>query len=324
MSKATGHTVETALDHVVRQVVTTGTTTTAAEVLASLPDRQRDFADTIYVLDDARRLVGTLPLVELLALPRATPVGEAMRRDPPTAHPKMDQERVVALARKHGIVAIPVTDAEGRLLGVVPPQAMLDVLHREHAEDLHRLAGIVHTSDHAREALETSPWRRVMSRMPWLLVGLVGSMLAAGIMSRFEGVLQRNVMVAFFVPAIVYLADAIGTQTEAVAVRGLSLSHRPLGRLLAGELATGAMIGLGLGILALPFVMLGTGDPRLAAAVAIAIFAAGSVAAFVGLIFPWLLSRAGWDPAYGSGPVATVLQDMLSLVVYFAAVLAIA
>lgn len=230
----------------------------------------------------------------------------------------------MALARKHGIVAIPVTDAEGRLLGVVPPQAMLDVLHREHAEDLHRLAGIVHTSDHAREALETSPWRRVMSRMPWLLVGLVGSMLAAGIMSRFEGVLQRNVMVAFFVPAIVYLADAIGTQTEAVAVRGLSLSHRPLGRLLAGELATGAMIGLGLGILALPFVMLGTGDPRLAAAVAIAIFAAGSVAAFVGLIFPWLLSRAGWDPAYGSGPVATVLQDMLSLVVYFAAVLAIA
>jgi magnesium transporter len=323
MSRKPRQKIETALEHVVRRVVTVHPATTAAELLASLPGRRCDIADTIYVLDDAGRLVGTLRLVELLALPAATPIGQAMQGEPPTAHPGMDQERVVALARKHGLAAVPVTDPEGRLLGVVPPRAMLDVLYREHAEDVHRLAGIVHDRDHAREAIETSPWRRVASRMPWLLVGLVGSMLAAGIMSRFEWVLEQNLAVAFFIPAIVYLADAIGTQTEAVAVRGLSLSHRPLGRLLAGELATGAMIGLGLGILSVPAVMLGVGDARLAAAVAIAIFAAGSVAAFVGLIFPWLLSRAGWDPAYGSGPVATVLQDILSLVVYFAAVLVI-
>ncbi len=324
MGEAAGYIVETALEHVVRDVVTTAAATTAAELLAALPGSRYDITETIYVVDDAGRLVGTLPLVELLRLPAAAPVGRAMRRAPPTAHPDMDQEKVVALARRHKLTAVPVIDAEGRLLGVVPPLAMLDVLHREHAEDLHRLAGIVHVGDHAREALETSPWRRTARRMPWLLVGLVGSMLAAVIMSRFEGMLQRNVAIAFFIPTIVYLADAIGTQTEAVAVRGLSLSHRPLGRLLAGELATGAMIGLGLGALALPAVWFGTGDPRLAAAVAIAIIAAGSVAAFVGLIFPWLLSRAGWDPAYGSGPVATVLQDMLSLIVYFAAVLAVA
>lgn len=323
MGKAGGHIVETALEHVVRDVVTAGPATTVAELMTGLSGRRCDIVDTVYVLDDGGRLVGTLALARLLTLPAATPIGQAMQPRPPTAHPGMDQEKVVALARKHDLAAMPVTDPEGRLLGVVPPQAMLQVLHREHVEDVHRLAGIVHGRDHAREALETSPWRRVLNRMPWLLVGLVGSMLAAGIMSRFEGVLQRNVAVAFFVPAIVYLADAIGTQTEAVAVRGLSLSHRPLGRLLASELATGAMIGLGLGLLAVPAVFLGTGDLRLAAAVCIAIFAAGGAAAFVGLIFPWLLSRAGWDPAYGSGPVATVIQDMLSLVVYFAAVLAV-
>ena len=323
MSRKPRQKIETALEHVVRHVVTAHPATTAAELLASLPGRRCDIADTIYVLDDAGRLVGTLALVELLTLPAATPIGQAMRRGSPTAPPDMDQEKVVALARKHGLAAVPVTDPEGRLLGVVPPQAMFEVLYREHAEDVHRLAGIVHGRDHAREAIETSPWRRVASRMPWLLIGLIGSMLAAGIMSRFDWVLEQNLAVAFFIPAIVYLADAIGTQTEAVAVRGLSLSHRPLGRLLAGELATGAMIGLALGILSVPAVMLGVGDARLAAAVAIAIFAAGSVAAFVGLIFPWLLSHAGWDPAYGSGPVATIVQDMLSLVVYFAAVLVI-
>lgn len=324
MPRTSRNATDTALEHLVRRVPTADAAATVDRVMAGLAGRGHDIVDTLYVLDGAGRLIGTMPLTDLLALPGTTAVGQAMRHHPPAAHPMMDQEHVVALARKHQLSAVPVTDAEGRLLGVVPPQAMLDVLYREHAEDMHRLAGIVHDRDHAREALETNPWRRVKSRMPWLLVGLVGSMLAAGIMSRFEGVLQRNLAVAFFVPAIVYLADAIGTQTEAVAVRGLSLVHRPLGRLLAGELATGALIGLALGVLALPAVWLGTGDLRLAVAVAIAILAAGSVAAFVGLIFPWLLSRAGWDPAYGSGPVATVVQDMLSLLVYFAAVLAVA
>lgn len=143
-------------------------------------------------------------------------------------------------------------------------------------------------------------------------------MLAAGLVSRFDRVLERNLAVAFFVPAIVYLADAIGTQTEAVVVRGLSLSRLSLGTLLASEVRTGLLIGLTLAVLSFPLVILGFGDVRLGVAVAAAILVAGGVATAIGLVLPWLLHRMGSDPALGSGPVATIIQDLLSLLIYFA------
>ena len=117
-------------------------------------------------------------------------------------------------------------------------------------------------------------------------------------------------------PGIVYLADAIGTQSEAVAVRGLSLTRAGIGHLLAGELRTGMLIGAALGVIAFLPIMLVFG-PRLAAAVSTSIFVAGSIAAAIGIGLPWLLARRGLDPAYGSGPVATVIQDILTIVVYF-------
>ena len=139
-------------------------------------------------------------------------------------------------------------------------------------------------------------------------------------MAAFEAELTAQVAIAFFVPAIVYLADAIGTQTEAVAVRGLSLEHAPLGYVLWGELATGALLGLILGALAVPLVLVLADSTGLALAVAVAILVAGLAAAGIGLLFPWMLSSSGLDPAYGSGPVATIIQDVLSLLVYFACV----
>jgi magnesium transporter len=136
-------------------------------------------------------------------------------------------------------------------------------------------------------------------------------------MSRFEAGLATLPAIAFFVPGLVYLADAIGTQTEAVAVRGLSLSGTPLLHLLAGEVRTGLLIGALLALFIGPAAWIAYGNGRLALAVALAVAAAGAVAAMLGLLLPWLLQRAGKDPAYGSGPLATIVQDVLSLLIYF-------
>jgi magnesium transporter len=149
------------------------------------------------------------------------------------------------------------------------------------------------------------------------LVGLVGSILATFVVSRFEHALEERVAIAFFVPGLVYLADAIGTQTEAVAVRGLSMTHVPLRILLAEELKAGLLIGLILGGATVPLVWLVFADMSLALAVALALFFAGGVATSIGLLLPWALSRIGQDPAFGSGPVATIIQDVLSLLIYF-------
>jgi magnesium transporter len=132
--------------------------------------------------------------------------------------------------------------------------------------------------------------------------------------------LEARLTVAFFVPGIVYLADAIGTQTEAIAVRGLSLSRASLWDLLGGELRTVMLIGAVLGALSFPAVLLAFGDVWLAQAVALAILTAGMTATSIGLLFPWVFAYTGKDPALGSGPVATIIQDVLSLLMYFMAV----
>jgi magnesium transporter len=157
----------------------------------------------------------------------------------------------------------------------------------------------------------------VRHRLPWLLLGLAGSALATLVMAGFETALSAHVAIAFFVPAIVYLTDAIGTQSEAIAVRGLSLSRAGLARLLRGEIATGTLLGAILAGIALPAIWLAIGDPRLALAVSAALLTAGAVATTVGLLLPWLFAHAGWDPADGSGPVGTIIQDVASLAIYF-------
>jgi magnesium transporter len=193
----------------------------------------------------------------------------------------------------------------------------MEVLGREHREDLHRIAGILRERVGARHALEDPPMSRVARRLPWLLVGLVLSSAATGVMVGFEKALQSNVTIAFFIPAIVYLADAVGTQTEAIAVRGLSLREKPLPLLLWSEIVTGGTIGLLLGLVAVFVVWLTFGQMGVAVGVGVSLFAAGTLASGIGLLFPWTLSRIGVDPAFGAGPVATIVQDVLTIAIYF-------
>lgn len=311
---------ETAAEHLTSAVPRLAPECSAAEALAALSGGSFAELDPIYSVDAAGRLLGIVRLARLLAAPPTEPLRSLLEPVPAAALPAMDQEQVALLARDARLDSVPVVDEGGRLLGVVPPLALIDVLHREHVEDLHRLAGILETHGGAREALADPPFRSVARRLPWLLVGLVGSFVAVLLVQQFEGILEQQVAVAFFMPAIVYLADAIGTQTETMVVRGLASGPMALGRLLLRELAVGATIGFVLAACAVPMVLLLFARPGLALAVGVALLAAGTVATTVGLLFPWLLARAGRDPAYGSGPVATVVQDLLSLFIYFVCV----
>ncbi|WON72448.1 magnesium transporter [Nitrosospira sp. Is2] len=308
---------ETAASPLVRQVPTGSPDETVTSVLARLPGNNFDYADTIYVIDRTNTLIGMVPLPRLLAAAPHHCLRDILRRPFPTAYAETDQETVASRAIVNGLAAVPVVDEQQRLLGVVPPQALLEILRHEHIEDLNRFTGIRHYNLQARTAMESSPIRRARDRLPWLLVGLMGSMLATYVMTRFEHALQSQVMIAFFVPGLVYLADAVGTQTEAIAVRGLSLSDAPVGTMIAGELRTGLIIGLTLGALTFPVVWLIFGDVRLALAVSLALLAAGSVATSIGFLFPWTFFRLGKDPAFGSGPLATIFQNVLTLVVYY-------
>ena len=302
--------------HAVASFLSAGARDTAAEVLARIGAEKPASVEHVLVVDAHGRLAGVLPIAKLFAMDRARAVGEAMERDFPRVAAEDDQERAASLALHHRVDALPVVDAQGRPVGVMPAQALLQVLRREHVEDLHVLAGIQRESAQARHAIEDPPLRRLRHRLPWLLVGLAGSALATATMAGFESTLSRHLAVAFFVPAIVYLADAIGTQSEAIAVRGLSLTRAGVGHLLAGEVRTGMLIGACLALVSFAPILAAFGDARLAAAVATAVFAAGTIAAALGFLLPWWIARTGRDPALGSGPLATVIQDILTLLVY--------
>jgi magnesium transporter len=311
---------ETVGGHLVASVLRVRPDEPANEVIARLATEKPASPELVLATDAHGRLLGAAPLARVLALQSTDPVDKAIDRDFPRVRANADQERAASLALHHGADALPVVDAEGCVLGVMPAQAIMQVLRREHVEDLHVLAGIQRETSQARHAIEDPPLRRVRHRLPWLLAGLAGAALATTTMAGFESTLSAHIAVAFFVPGIVYLADAIGTQSEAVAVRGLSLTRTGIAHLLAGELRTGMGVGASLGLIAFLPVWTFFGDVRLAGAVASAIFAAGSVAAALGLLLPWWIARLGRDPALGSGPLATVIQDVISLLVYFAVV----
>jgi magnesium transporter len=314
------HRLESAAHHLVETAPTAAATDTVAEALRRLGSEHAADAANVYVVDPRHQLVGVVPIGELLRQPSNRPLGEIMGQPPPAVGLETDQERVANVALRHHVTAVPVADSAGRFLGVVPAQALLQILRHEHVEDLHRMAGIRREGLQARHALEATPVRRARDRLPWLLVGLAGSMVATAVVDGFEHTLQAQLAVAFFMPGLVYLTDAIGTQCEAITVRGLSTTHQPAGKLLWGELRTGLLLGAVLGALVFAGVLAAYQNVRLALAVGGTVVTAGLTACTVGVGLPWLLNRLGRDPAFGSGPLGTIIQDVLTLLIYFLAV----
>lgn len=277
-----------------------------------------DSAAAVAVLD-GRRLVGVATIEQLLAAPAGACLRDVMDASPPVVAPDTDREHAAWQAVQRGEPGLAVVDDDGRFRGLISPQQLLTVLLQEHDEDLARLGGFLSDVEHARSTSVESVKRRLWHRLPWLLIGLLGAMVSAVLMTAFEAQLSADLAVAYFVPGIVYLADAVGTQTETLAIRGLSVGVG-IRRITGREALTGLSMGLLLGAVMWPLVALMTGNVALALAVSAAILGASTVATVVALCLPWLLHRLGKDPAFGSGPLATVVQDLLSILLYFAAV----
>lgn len=312
---------ETASEHVRRDVPVFGPDARAGEMRRALEARRFDLVSHVAICAD-RKLLGIVRVEDLLPASPEAAARSLMDSDPPVVAPGVDQERAAWHAVKHGESALAVVDEQGRFSGFVPPQRLLEVLLWEHDEDISRLGGVLHRQTVAHASQEESTLRRLGHRLPWLLVGLLGSLVAASIVESFEAQLARSLLLTMFLPGIVYLADAVGTQTETLVVRGLSLGL-DLPRMLRKEILTGLGIGA---ILAATFFVLAAwrwGDVRTIGVVAAALFAASAVASGVAVVLPWLLDRFDLDPAFGSGPLATVIQDLLSILIYLALAFAV-
>jgi magnesium transporter len=284
-------------------------------VRADLTARRFTSVTEIAVLD-GERFTGVVSIEALLSAPEDTPIDHLVVQ-PAVVSLDADLEVATRTTARHGGRSVAVVDEGGGFRGLVPPERLLQVLEFEHDEDLARLGGLLARTKGAREASEEAIRRRLWHRLPWLGLGLLGAMASAVVVGAFEEEIRVEILLAFFLPAVVYMADAVGTQTETVVIRGMSLGI-PIRAIFVRELLTGLVIGVLLGALFFVFALVFWGDERVAAAVGISLGISCSIATVVAMALPYGLARLGQDPAFGSGPLATVIQDLLSIVAYFA------
>lgn len=311
-----------AVDHATAAVPTASPGQAVGEVRDAIVGTSYESAVDLAVLV-GDKLVGMVSIEALMSANRDTGIEALMDPDPPMVAPGEDQEVAAWVMCRRAEKSLAVVDEEGRFLGLIPPERMLEVLLAEHDEDLARIGGFLAGSGRARSAAEESVTRRLHHRLPWLLIGLIGAMASALLVGAFEEELDKKVVLAFFVPAVVYMADAVGGQTRVVLIRGLSVGVE-IRRVARTELISGGIMGAVVGAAFVPFALIGWGDAGVAVAVGLALFASCAISTIVAMALPWAFQRFGADPAFGSGPLATVIQDLLSIAVYLAIALPLA
>jgi len=272
----------------------------------------------VYVVDHKSRLVGIVPLKKLILAEAYTPLSEIMNRDVISVQVGTDQEEVAKLARKYDLLSVPVVDAQGRLVGRITYDDIVDVIEEEAAEDFSHMAGITKNGDWR----ESSVLRTVRLRLPWLVIGLFGGIAAAWILSFFEGRLQENIVVLmFFVPVVMAMGGNAGIQSSTIVVHGLATGGVDLSdtfRRLAKEMRVAFLNGFLCGMLIWLIITVGWREPQFGALVGVSLLIVMFMAALVGASIPLLLKRFDVDPAIATGPFITISNDILGLFIYMA------
>ncbi len=302
-------------------VVTEQATVREVEMLLQKESKHLNTINYIYVTDASGALSGVVSIRELFSLPKEAVIGAHTQRALVTARPHTDQERVAHLALKHNLKAIPVVSKERVLLGVVPSDTILTVLNQEHTEDVLRFAGV---KSHARTETDLSdllsnsaPFTHVKARLPWLLLGLMGGVVAAFVVGKFEATLAHELILAAFIPAVVYMADAVGSQTQMLFIRSLALDHGlRMWSYLWRELRVNFILGLVLSGVAFLVSYLWLFSLPVSSILSVSLFLTVWCTVLIAIALPWYFHNRGYDPAIASGPLATVVRDIISLLIY--------
>jgi magnesium transporter len=298
------------------------------EALGYLRKQARERVETVYygyALDAQQRLLGAVSLRQLLRAPPSARVQDVMQRELVTVHEEVDQEKVGQLFSRHGLMAIPVVDAQGRMKGIVTVDDIVDVVQEEATEDIHKVGGLEALE---KPYFETGLGQMLRKRAGWLTVLFVGEMLTATAMSHFEEEIARAVVLALFVPLIISSGGNSGSQASTLIIRAMALSEvrlRDWWRVMRREVAAGAALGLVLGAIGLVRISAwhlafgAYGEHWLAVGVTVALSLVGVVlwGTLSGSMLPFLLRRVGFDPASASAPFVATLVDVSGLVIYF-------
>ncbi len=291
----------------------------AGEAIAAIRAWKPD-AETIYhlfVVDAHGRLCGVVNLRQIIVADPATAIADIMDLNVIAVEVGEDQEECARLMSHYDLVALPVVDAERRLLGVVTIDDVVDVLIDEATEDIQRLGG---AQPLGRSYLDTGVWRVMRKRVGWLLLLFVTESLTGTVLRHFEDELQSVVALAFFVPLLIGTGGNAGSQTTSTIIRALAVGDinlRDALRAFWHEFRIGLLLGVILALVAFLRASTWGSVPELSLTVALAIFTIVIWANGLGALLPLLATRLGIDPTVVSGPVMSTLVDATGLFIYF-------
>jgi magnesium transporter len=292
---------------------------TVAKVINDIRAASEDLGDltSIYVVDQARALQGEISLKDLLlAYPHET-LSQLIQKAPGlVVRVDEDQKAVAQKFRKYDVRSAPVVDSQNRLLGRIMVDDIIDVVDEETDKDFYRLAG-----SSEEEVYTSGAIKRASLRLPWLLFNLGGGLVTSFILKYFEASFQKTMALVAFVPMVMSLSGAVGSQSATITVRGLAtgrigqgLIFRSLGMEQKVSLVMALVFGLAITLIAGSL----RSAPRLGLAVGLSLGAAILVSAFLGAITPLFFRAINVDPALASGPVVTSANDVAALMIYAA------
>src|SRR5690606_33893802 len=273
---------------------------------------------TVYVVDNYNRLLGRVPIQELIVSDPRTLVSDIYEDEVVRVETSMEVREVTEIMRRYDLESVPVVNVQGQLVGRITIDDVVDVITELAEEERQMMAGI---SEDVEE--DDSVWRNTRARLPWLLIGIVGGLLSARIMGLFEDELVRITAIAFFVPLIQATGGNVGIQSSSIVVQTLSnpgfVDEGILKRLLKVFLVA-LLNAIFLSLVVYFFNIVFDGEPRLSRVVSIALFSVVIFASLIGTITPLILNRLGFNPALASGPFITTMNDLLGLGIYFSIV----
>jgi magnesium transporter len=287
----------------------------AIELVRKLADDIEN-VQNVYVVDQNGRLIGTIPVLDLLLHEPGERVTDVMVDNVTTVPVEMDQEEVANLFGKYDEFTLPVVDAEGKLVGRITVDDIIDVLEEEASEDIARIAGTVED-----EIGETSPLKISRARLPWLVFALLGQVVNAVIMSVYSVSIETFFALVFFVPLVIGTAGSTGIQAAIVVVREIALgevSAAHIWRRVFREFQVTFVNGLVLGGILFAVVTFWRQEPSLGVLLWATLLTVTVVAAFMGALIPLLMKRVNIDPAIATGPFITVMSDIVGLLIYMA------
>ena len=270
---------------------------------------------SVYVIDDHGKLLGRVSLKKIILSNDQTKIADIFEEDVVAVETFMSEEEVVQIMRKYDLEAIPVVNVQGKLLGRITIDDVVDVMTELAEEERNLMAGITEDVEE-----DDSVWMITRARLPWLVVGVLGGFISAKFIGVFEQELLRVTAIAFFIPLIQATGGNVGIQSSSIVVQSLAnpsaFTDSMVKRLLKVFLVA-LLNGLVLAVMVYGFNLLTGAEFNLSIVVSLALFGVVVIASFLGTITPLILDRFGFNPALASGPFITTTNDLLGLGIYF-------